>query len=381
MPRKAPTFLILGNPGSPRLHGFQAALGRCGLPLARLLAWRDLLAGRDRLERHLAPQTVLRIDSPGRDFAVERLLIARGDRGGEGDLPASAALALEEDPGRLRHAGQWLRGFNRVCRDLAEVLAAHPLVRAMGAPLELAQMFDKPYCHALCQAQGVKVAPSLGAIGGYDALRQAMKQQGIHRVFVKLNGGSSGAGVLAYEAGHGGREQMTAALEVVESAAGPLLYNNRQIRRYRDHRTIRSVVDALARDGVHVERWVPKPGFDGHVWDLRVLAIAGRARHRIARLSRHPITNLHLLNRRERVENLGLDAGAIASIEHAVTRTAALFPNCLHVGVDLILPSGSTTPVVLEANAFGDLLPGLEHEGEAVYEAEIAAMLKWRSAA
>jgi hypothetical protein len=43
---------------------------------------------------------------------------------------------------------------------------------------------------------------------------------------------------------------------------------------------------------------MPKAGIDGRTFDLRVLVIAGRARHAVARLSRGPMTNLHLLNER-----------------------------------------------------------------------------------
>ena len=43
---------------------------------------------------------------------------------------------------------------------------------------------------------------------------------------------------------------------------------------------------------------MPKAGLAGHVFDLRVVVIAGRARHAVVRMSRGPMTNLHLLNRR-----------------------------------------------------------------------------------
>ena len=368
------SFLILGNPGSKRVVGFQDALARCGFAPAALLAWRDLLTGHETLGAHLAPEARLRIESPGRDFAVERLLIARGDRGIGDDLPAEAALALDEDPGRIRHLAQWQRGWNSVCRELQSALEAHPETRTIGAPRDLVTLFDKTRCHAACIEHGIRVPPSPGRIGGYDTLRAAMTEHDMPRVFVKPNAGSSASGVLAYETASGGREQMTAALEVRQTADGPALYNNRRIRRYTDHGTIQAVIDCLARDGVHVERWIPKPSFDGHVWDLRVLTIAGRARHRVARLSRTPLTNLHLLNRRESVERLGLAPDVVAAIEATAMQIAALFSDSLHVGIDILVPRNAA-PLVLEVNAFGDLLPGLEHDGEAVYEAEIKAFM------
>ena len=61
---------------------------------------------------------------------------------------------------------------------------------------------------------------------------------------------------------------------------------------------IAALIDALCSHRVHVEEWIPKAGLDGHTLDLRVVVIDGTARQIVARLSRSPMTNLHLLNER-----------------------------------------------------------------------------------
>src|SRR3954447_17902504 len=68
-------FVVVGNPGCPRVAGFQAALGRLGLPPASLVLWADLITGRAARER---TEGIVRLESPGRDWDVERLLIAEG---------------------------------------------------------------------------------------------------------------------------------------------------------------------------------------------------------------------------------------------------------------------------------------------------------------
>jgi hypothetical protein len=56
-------------------------------------------------------------------------------------------------------------------------------------------------------------------------------------------------------------------------------------------------------------------------------------------------------------------------------RAAAVFPDSLHLGVDLLVAPGYRRHAVLEANAFGDLLPGVLSEGLDTYEAEVRAVL------
>jgi hypothetical protein len=49
------------------------------------------------------------------------------------------------------------------------------------------------------------------------------------------------------------------------------------------------------------------------------------------------------------------------------------FPGSLYAGVDIAISPNFAEHHVLEVNAFGDLLPGLLHQGLDTYEAEVAA--------
>jgi hypothetical protein len=136
------------------------------------------------------------------------------------------------------------------------------------------------------------------------------------------------------------------------------------------------LLDSLCREGVQVEEWVPKAAFEGQTFDLRVLVIGGAVRHIVPRLSRHPMTNLHLLNCRGDPERLRaqIPAADWAAALETCRRAAALFPGCLHVGIDLLFTPSFRRHAVLEANAFGDLLPGLLCDGLDTYEAELVAL-------
>lgn len=205
---------------------------------------------------------------------------------------------------------------------------------------------------------------------------------GYRRAFVKLAHGSSASGVLAVETGAGGRIRATTSVERAPSGA---LHNSLRLRRYEDERVIGAIVDALAPDGLHIERWLPKASQQGRSADLRVVVIAGRATHAVVRTAAGPLTNLHLGGARG-----DLDA-AVAAVTAAgghwetdalavCERAAAAFPRTLCVGVDLLPALGWRGFAVGEVNAFGDLLPrltglpGSPAEGLDTYAAQVAAV-------
>jgi hypothetical protein len=246
----------------------------------------------------------------------------------------------------------------------------------MSDPDDIAIMFDKPTCHGRLQAADVPVPRTLGAPRSYAELVAAMDTARCWRVFVKLAHGSSASGVVAYQV-RGAQQLATTTVELVREGAEHRLYNSRRIRVYRDPAELRILFDALCHEGVHVEQWLPKAGICERTFDLRVVVIDGRARHVVARLSRSPMTNLHLLNTRGDVAVIRERMGAAAweAALKTCERAAATVPASLHVGVDLRIAPDFRRHHVLELNAFGDLLPGLLDRGQDTYTAEIAALL------
>src|SRR5262249_33399724 len=148
------------------------------------------------------------------------------------------------------------------------------------------------------------------------------------------------------------------------------------IRTYEAEEDVEPLIDALCREGVQVEEWVPKATFAGQTFDLRVLVIAGEVCHVVPRLSPHPMTNLHLLNERGDLDGVRAEVPAEpwdAAMERC-RRAAALFPGSHHVGVDLLFTPHYRRHLLLEANAFGDLLPGILWNGLDTYTAELTAL-------
>lgn len=362
-----PRLAVVGNPGSRRVSLFQDAVAAAGLPEARTVPWVDVLRGGG--VRFLAGETV-RIESPGEHAEVDRLL--RG----------------ADEPTRVEGSALWYARFTAAVREVARA-AREAGAHLLDAPADIAVLFDKRLCHGVLDAAGVPVpaSPTSGPAGapvrGWDDVRDLMAAHRTPRVFVKPAHGSSASGVLAVETAGGGR--IRAATSVERDPAGRL-YNSLRVRRCTTEREIAAVVDALAPDGLHIERWLPKATRRGRAADLRVVVVAGRATHAVVRTSASPMTNLHLggargdlAEVRAAVEAAGGSWGEALAI---CERAAAAFPDTLCVGVDLLPLAGWRRFAVGEVNAFGDLLPrltglpGSGAEGLDTYAAQVAAVLE-----
>ena len=99
-----------------------------------------------------------------------------------------------------------------------------------------------------------------------------------------------------------------------------------------------------------------------------MVAIAGQPMHRVARMGTQMMTNLHLDNRRGDPSTL-LNAPDMAALEAGARQAAQAFPASAVTGYDLVVRRGAAH--VLEANAFGDLLPGLLWQGLDTYEMQM----------
>jgi hypothetical protein len=346
-----PSLTVVGNPDSRRVGLFRAAAVAAGHPAPVVVAWRDVLLGR----AVIPPESLVRLDSPGEDAEVDRLL--RG-------------AATPARPGEIVGSADWYRGF-AAALDVVAGLARSVSARLLQDPDEILTMFDKRACHTRLAAAAIPVPPALPAPRSYGELRAAMAAAGWHRAFVKPAHGSSASGVMAVETA-AGRIRATTSVEVADGG----LFNSLRVRTYRDEATISSIVDRLAPDGLHVERWYPKAGLDGRVVDLRVVVIAGLATHAVVRSSRGPMTNLHLGGVRADLGALRAAAGedAYGSALRTCERVATCFPGSAHVGVDLMFGPGWRQHAVAEVNAFGDLLPGLLIDGRDTYAAQVAAL-------
>ena len=356
-------WVVLGVGGSKRSRGLQAARAALGLAPARLVEWRDWMDRPGGLDALLAAPCHLKIEPPGDDPQVHLRLLHDGC-----EVLGRPRCAAPEH-GELLATDAWYAGFARAMRRLAAQVAGTP-AQLVNAPADILAMTDKLDCQQRLQAHGVPTARLLGPVGGYDALRALLEAQGLDRVFIKARYGSSAAGVLAYRRNRRGDEQATTSAALVPSGRGPRLFNVKRLRSYHRAAEVRAVVDGIAAQQAYAEAWLPKPRCGAGHFDVRVLALDGRAAHRVARIGERAMTNLHLDSRRGEVDALLLPE-AQRRLVAAAEQAAGAFRASRLVGLDIVVHQGEAR--VLEANAFGDLLPGLLWQGRDTHAALQAA--------
>ncbi|MFD3970041.1 STM4014 family protein [Streptomyces cyaneofuscatus] len=362
---KAPRFAVVGNPENRRVAFFREAVRAAGLEPARVVSWLQVLGG----EAEFEPGETVRIDSPGEDAEVERLL--RG----------------VDDPTRVEGSARWYAGFLSAVGEVTRAASAAG-AEVLSSPGDLAALFDKRLCHALLEDAGVPVpasptsGPQAAQVRGWSDVRALLREHRMPRAFVKLAHGSSASGVLAVETAGPGRVRASTS---VERDAQGRLFNSLRVRRYTTEAEVGALVDALAPDGLHIERWLPKASQRGRAADLRIVVVGGRATHAVVRTSLSPMTNLHLGGARGDLDEVRAAVSAVGGCWREALaiceRAAACFPGTLCVGVDLLPAAGWRRFAVGEVNAFGDLLPGLTGlpgsgaEGLDTYAAQVAAVL------
>lgn len=375
------TFVVLADRRDRRVRLYERALERFGLPRLRVVDYSKFISNPDRLAEVASGPSIVRIESPGRDPEVYRALLSRGAETAStegGAFIEPARLPFEK--GRIIYPRQWYLGFRGVLGDVESQLAGRPDVLLTSQPHDIARMFDKRLCNALLDLAGVPVPRALGSVTCFDELHSAMHRLGLRRVFIKLNHGSSASGVVAYETSRG-RQQARTTVEMVHAGGRTILYNSRRLQHYTKAADIAALVDALCEHNVHAEAWIPKAGLDGYTVDLRVVTIRQEPCHAVLRMSKGPITNLHLLNRRGDPSMLRerMTPDAWDSLLDSCRTVAGQFPNTLHIGVDVAVRPDLAKHAVLEANAFGDLLNDVTHQDMTTHEAEVAALAAERS--
>lgn len=325
-------------------------------------------------------QAYVRLESPGEDFNSIKMMIALGEE--TGHIAAKDAFQLTPELGRIVYPKQWYDGFVMLMKQCQVHFAAAD-VPVMNAPEDLIALFDKRITNR--HLQGLTQLPDvLEQPTSFNELLDTMEQRRWAQVFVKLASGSSASGVIALRCarGHGRTDRVVAYTTMqlqdrgddsfgVAGGEPPSIYNSLRIQRYDDIGDIEFLVDYLFAQGAQVQQWLPKAQHESQNYDMRVLVVGGEAAHSVVRLSRSPMTNLHLGNQRTDIEQLGLQPSELAAIYQEAENAARCFAGCHYLGVDVMLVGQHKRATVIECNGFGDLLPTTRFKNQTTHELEL----------
>lgn len=365
-------LLVFANPENRRVGLLQEAAAKTEWQV-KVIAYERLLRNEVDLLREAADCTAARIESPGENFAVEKLLLQRGAKPaserGCAHLENHHIERLEEELGRIHFPYQYFLGFQSLLFQLdAEIGVTVPW---MNSPQAVASMFEKPATLRLLQAHQIPTALFLGPIHSFEQLNEITKDH--PRVFVKLATSSSASGVCAVFR-RKDKWRVTTTVELVESNRQTRLYNTLKLRQLDDPKDIEQLINELAPHQLIAEKWLPKAAYDHRrTFDLRVVVIDGQTTHFVPRVSSSPLTNLHLANQRGDWQKVQQRIGtSLNELNESCSRAVNAIPGTFYAGLDIVVDPRFRKFSVLEANACGDLLPGLlNSNNESTYEAEL----------
>jgi hypothetical protein len=353
-------MLLIGSTRGRRTELLREALAARRLHL-EVFEWGDLLAkpgAFETLEQRAREggHAWCKIETPGEEVELDHALVLRGWKLSDADGPPPRPAGH----GELEHRRWRFAGFTEALREIARRVRGPRLLNEVD---DILGMCDKWACQQHLRAQGVPIAEPLAEVDSFEEFDACFPARDYPAVFIKPRYGSSAAGVIALRRHHDGR---VLAYSPARLTAGAI-HNHLGVSRYSRRAEITALVDAVARQGAYAECWSPKarlPGDRHSHYDLRIVATCGEPRQRVARISRSPLTNLHLGNSRAAPE--WLSDIELRTLEDTTTRAAAVFARSHTIGFDIGFNAGRAC--VFEANAFGDLLPGLRFAGLTTYE-------------
>ena len=365
-----PLYVIVANPDGKRWQAYERDLlafwHRHGCePRVTLLPWREVVPRRgdvaDLLEGN--EPAVLRLESPGRDQEVMRLLLEASDDSASSqawrDVPIAKGMLLRPS---LLH-----RGFCRTLRGIRAALDRKRNVQPLACPLAVAELFDKTATARRLREAGLPCPAMIPAPSNADVLLLELRELKFKTAYVKLNTGSSATGIAVVHALDDPPWAITSMLRI-----GDFFYNTRKLQKITGEQ-LDETLAFLIREGAFIQEGIPMAQIDGQNFDLRVVVIHGRPAFTIFRLSGLPMTNLHLGGRRG---DAAMCRAAVPTrawldaLDHCVE--AASLYDCAAVGVDLVFERGYARHFLLEINAFGDFFPGLtDATGRTIHATEI----------
>jgi hypothetical protein len=376
-----PRYVMLANPGTKRCETYRAELvaywqGRGVAVDLEVLPWAEVVPRDGDLDDLPAFDTpaIVRLESPGKDDSVTRLLLEAGARDDPAEPPRDWR-ALDLPKGLLVRPGLLYRGFRRVLFGLRKSFDARPHLKPTACPLAVAMMFDKTVTAWKLRSAHVPV-PEMLEVLDRSASVAALLNDFAHvyhwpTAYVKLNTGSSATGIVVLHLPPGDQAEygVTTLAEL-----GGAFYNSRLVRRVTG-RELDAAIRFILDEGAIVQRGIPMAQIDGQNFDVRVVCVYGKPAAIIFRLNSHPMTNLHLGGRRgdfDRCRAAIPTREWLDALDHCAD-AAACFDSAV-AGVDLLFERGFGRHYILEVNAFGDFFPGwVDTRGQSVHALEIAA--------
>lgn len=303
-------------------------------------------------------------------------------------LPAAAELFVKVDPPLWSSCSleelNWLAdSYIQQLKELGRLVQKQRIV-FWNSPSAIIELLDKRACKARLQRAGLPVTEMMRTYVlenneklTVEQLFEEMHRQRMHQVFIKPVRGSGAAGVSALRL-----QPQTGRMALYSCAliqADGALVNTKCLRRFSKAEEILPLLERILAMDCIVERWYAKAEYQGCSYDLRAVVQEGRLDFLLGRLSKGPITNLHLNNKPLELAALKLPAHTLEDIAELCQKSMQIYPGLRSAGIDILLEKGSMKPRIIEMNAQGDLIYQDIYNENSIYGHQVRIMQKWLS--
>ena len=255
-------------------------------------------------------------------------------------------------------------------------------IEFLNHPSAIGAVLDKRKCKERLAGAGLPVTELLGGRDSCDQERltaerllELMRSRRVHQVFIKPVNGSGAAGVTAFRYQPNSRRMALYTCAFMQDDGS--FVNTKRLRRFSEPEEVFPLLDRLFMLDCIVERWYVKAEHQGFSYDLRAVVQDGRLDFLLGRLSKGPITNLHLNNHPLAASELGLPGHITDEVHRLCQSSMECYPGLRSAGIDILLEKGSLKPRIIEMNAQGDLIYQDIYHENVIYRHQARMMKAW----
>ncbi len=370
--------VLLGSPGTKRSIFLEQAAVKEGLPVL-YVDWKDWESGAAHLPEG---ELFVKIDPPvWESCRLEELELLTGQY--RGALDRLARLGEERQITFFNHPSAILMLLDkRLCkaklRETGLPVTEELLWPGQETPdrdAARSPVQTKVHVQTKVSVQTKVHVRPVARMYSAEELLESMRAQRMFQVFIKPVYGSGAAGVSAFRFQPGTGRMALYTCAQLHPECG--LVNTKRLRCFTKREEILPLLEGILALSCIVERWYAKAQCGGYSYDLRMVMQEGEPDFLLARLSKGPITNLHLNNHPMECSELGLPARVREEAADLCRRAMACFPGLTCAGIDLLPERGSLALRIIEMNAQGDLIYQDMYRENRIYRHQAVMMKRW----
>lgn len=354
-------FLIIGDLNGRRINSFIECLNNLGFRNYKVITWNELLLDVNIFRKNLKENTIIKIEPPEKDMNIYSGFLKLGSS--KGEVSKKDIEKIDFSTCEIVAPAQWYEGFKILLSHMENIFLneKHKNIFLMNDFKEILVMMDKGKTYEILEEKmkdyDFYLPKKIDTPKNYREFREVYGNK-ITKCFIKLRYGSGGTGIIAYKNNPKLLEEsIFTSLNFENKDGKQIFYSNNKVNYFEDKDKIKNLIDWVLLNGAHVESWIPKASYEGYAFDTRVFVINKNSEYLISRLSKTPITNLHLRNKRMESRDI-ISEEHINIISKAAEDVMKVFHNSLYAGIDVVCSKGYR-PYIIDVNPFGDLFHNL----------------------